>query len=157
MKAAGIIIDRDGVAVNDAYYPGSVARAGKRLRLDDGGHEDDGEAKQKKEKITDDFVVHCVVPFENSRFFISSFSIKKRGCRTFVRQPLCHMISYLVYCLYILLLLYIRKLHNEPVLQYVGEAFDISTQLFYSAFHTDQKIRADEHGKYVMYQEVAPL
>ena len=60
------------------------------------------------------------------------------------------MISYLVYCLYILLLLYIRKLHNEPVLQHVGEAFDVSTQLFYSAFHTDQKIRADEHGKTII-------
>ena len=64
MKAACIVIDCDGVAVDDAHYPCSVARAGKRLRFDDGGHEDDGEAKQKKEEITDDFVVHGVVPFE---------------------------------------------------------------------------------------------
>lgn len=65
MKAAGIVIDRDGVAVDDAYHSGSVACAGQWLRLDDSGHEDDSEAKQKKEEITDDFVIHFVVPFEN--------------------------------------------------------------------------------------------
>ena len=73
MKAACIVIDCDGVAVDDAYYPCSVACAGQRLRFDDGGHEDDGEAKQKKEDITDDFVVHCVVPFKF--FYIAIFSI----------------------------------------------------------------------------------
>ena len=57
----------------------------------------------------------------------------------------------------VLLLLYIWELHDESVLQHMSEAFDISTQLFDSAFHTDQKVRADEHGKTVMYQEVAPL
>ena len=44
----------------------------------------------------------------------------------------------------------IRELHDEPFLQHAREVFDISTQLFYSAFHTDQKIRADEHGKTII-------
>ena len=69
MNAAGIVLHCDGVAVDDTHYSGSVACAGQWLSLDNGSHEDDGEAKQKNEEITDDFVVHGVVPFENSRFF----------------------------------------------------------------------------------------
>ena len=81
---------------------------------------------------------------------IAFISIKKRTAALISTTALRHMLVFSIFCLYILLLLYIWELHDESVLQHMSEAFDISTQLFDSAFHTDQKVRADEHGKTVV-------